>query len=89
VFVHDPLEADLPDIGRAVLAEGDRQIEVDLSARDLRQRFAGDVAERRHSGARFSLHHAIPMLPIATHREVVEQFRELLGRRLARRRTAA
>lgn len=89
VFVHDPLEETLPDIGRAVLAEGDRQIEVDLSAADLRRRFAGAFAERSQSSERFSLHHAIPVLPLSTDRDVVDQFRELLGRRLARRRLAA
>ena len=89
VFVHDPLEEQLPDIGRAVLAEGDRQIEVDLSGRDLRRRFTGAFAEQRQAATRFSLHHAIPVLSIATDRDVVEQFREQLGRRLARRRAAA
>jgi uncharacterized protein (DUF58 family) len=88
VFVHDPLEETLPDIGRAVLAEGDRQIEVDLSAGELRRRFAADFVERRANAARFSLHHAIPVLPIVTDRDVVEQFRELLGRRLARKAAA-
>ena len=89
VFVHDPLEAELPAIGRAVVAEADRQIEIDLSAAGLRRRFADDFAGRRERGARFSLHHAIPVLPLSTHRDVSDQFRELLGRRLERRRRAA
>jgi uncharacterized protein (DUF58 family) len=89
VFVHDPLEAELPAIGRAVLAEADRQIEVDLSASALRRGFAEDFAGRRERGAHFSLHHAIPVLPLSTHRDVAGQFRELLGRRLERRRRAA
>jgi uncharacterized protein (DUF58 family) len=89
VFVHDPLEAELPAIGRAVVAEADRQIEIDLSAAGLRRRFADDFAGRRERGARFSLHHAIPVLPLSTHRDVADQFRELLGRRLERRRRAA
>ena len=42
VFVYDPLEADLPDIGRAVLADGERQIEVDIPAAELRRRFAAE-----------------------------------------------
>jgi len=89
VFVHDPLEADLPAIGRAVLADAKQQIELDLSADRLRHDFARDFARRRESGARFSLHHAIPVLPLSTHRDVAEQLRELLGRRLERRRRAA
>ena len=89
VFVHDPLEADLPAIGRAVVAEAGRQIEIDLSAAGLRRSFADDFAGRRERGARFSLHHAIPVLPLSTHRDVADQFRELLGRRLERHRRAA
>src|SRR5580704_13374159 len=60
IFVHDPLEDALPDIGRAVMAEGDRQIEVDLSADPLRRRFASAFALRRQKSEHFSLHHAIP-----------------------------
>jgi len=89
IFVHDPLEAALPDIGRAVVAESGRQIEVDTSGSDLRRRFAGDFARRQEQIARFSRHHAIPVLPVSTDRDVPDQFRELLGRRLAHRRRAA
>jgi uncharacterized protein (DUF58 family) len=89
IFVYDPLEEALPDIGHAVMAEGDRQIEVDLSAGALRRRFADAFAERREKAEHFSLQHAIPVLPVATDRDVAGQFRELLGRRLARRRVAA
>jgi uncharacterized protein (DUF58 family) len=89
IFVHDPLEAALPDIGRAVVAESGQQIEVDTSGSDLRRRFAGDFARRQEQVARFSRHHAIPVLPVSTDRDVSDQFRELLGRRLAHRAQAA
>jgi uncharacterized protein (DUF58 family) len=88
VFVSDPLEAELPDIGRAVLADGRQQIEVDLSARDLRRGFAAGYAERRANAARFSLQRAIPVLAVMTDRDVLEQLREQLGRRLTRHRAA-
>jgi uncharacterized protein (DUF58 family) len=84
VFVYDPLEADLPDIGRAVLAEGDRQIEVDLSAGDLRRRFATGFAERRARIERLALQRAIPVLPIRTDADPAQQLRALIGRRMAR-----
>jgi uncharacterized protein (DUF58 family) len=84
IFVYDPLEADLPDIGRAVLAEGDRQIEVDLSARDLRRRFATGFAERRARIERLALQRAIPVLPIRTDSDPAQQLRALIGRRMAR-----
>ena len=89
IFVYDPLEATLPDIGRAVVVGSDRQIEVDTSGSDLRRRFAGDFARRQGQIERFSRHHAIPVLPVSTDRDVPDQFRELLGRRLAHRARAA
>jgi len=82
VFVYDPLESDLPDIGHAVVAEGERQIEVDLSARDLRRRFASSFTQGRAEVERISLHRAIPVLPIRTDLDVAEQVRALIGRRM-------
>lgn len=88
VFISDPLEAELPDIGNTVLTDGSRQIEADLSAGGLRRQFSAGFAERQANAARFSLQRAIPVLPLVTGRDVSEQFREQLGRRLARRRAA-
>jgi uncharacterized protein (DUF58 family) len=84
IFVYDPLEADLPDIGRAVLAEGDRQIEVDLSASDLRRRFASGFTEWRTRIERSALQRAIPVLPIRTDLDPAQQLRALIGRRMER-----
>ena len=83
VFVYDPLEAELPDIGRAVLAEGEHQVEVDLSGTELRRRFAAQFAESRAAVGRFSLTRAIPVLPIRTDLDVTAQLRALIGRRMA------
>lgn len=82
IFVYDPLEAELPDIGRAVLAEGDRQIEVDLSAADLRHRFATGFTEWRARIEHTALQRAIPLLPIRTDRDPAQQLRALIGRRM-------
>jgi uncharacterized protein (DUF58 family) len=84
VFVFDPLEAELPDVGRTVVAEAARQMDIDMSGRDLRTRFAADYDARRAAIERFSRRRAIPVLPLSTVRDTAEQFRELLGRRLRR-----
>lgn len=84
VFISDPLEAELPDIGRAVLADGGRQIEIDSSARGLRGRYASSFAERRDAIYGFSRRRAIPVLPLSTERDTTDQLRELLGRRTTR-----
>jgi uncharacterized protein (DUF58 family) len=82
VFAYDPIEAELPDIGRTVLAEAERQIEVDLSSAGLRRRFAADFTESRRQIERASIKRAIPVLPIRTDRDVAEQVRALIGRRM-------
>lgn len=85
VFVFDPLETSLPDIGRAVVADGDgRQLEIDSSAGSLRSKFATSFAQRREAIEGFSRRRAIPVLPLSTARDTAEQFRELLSRRLAK-----
>ena len=84
IFVYDPLEAELPDIGRAVLAEGHRQIEVDLSAADLRRRFSAGFTEWRTRIEHTALQRAIPVLPIRTDLDVTAQLRALIGRRMER-----
>lgn len=83
VFVSDPLEETLPGIGRAVVAEGGGQIEVDTSAKGLSAAFAKDFRQRREAVEGFSRRRAIPMLPLSTARDTADQFRELLGRRVA------
>lgn len=84
IFIHDPLEASLPDVGNVVMADAASQIEVDTSAHALRTRFAADFITRRDRIATFSRDRAIPILPISTEHDVVDQLRKLLGHRLAR-----
>ncbi|CAH1664325.1 DUF58 domain-containing protein [Chelatococcus asaccharovorans] len=84
IFVFDPLEARLPDIGRTVVAEGSHQIEFDSGENGLRAGFASSFSERRQAVENFSRRRAIPVLPLTTERDTTEQFRELLGRRMAR-----
>ena len=85
IFVYDPLEAELPDIGRAVLAEGDRQIEVDLSAADLRRRFASGFCRRRARIERIRrCSTPFPCCRSAPIVDPAQQLRALIGRRMER-----
>ncbi len=85
LFVHDALETALPDIGRAVVADGIDRLTVDTGAADLRRRYAADFAERRARIEAFSRHRAIPLLPILTDRDPALQVRDILGHRAAHR----
>lgn len=84
VFIFDPLEEKLPGIGRVNVAEGGQQIEADISTRTLQRQFAEDFSQRRQAVDKFSRRRAIPVLPLSTARDTIEQFRELLGRRMTK-----
>jgi uncharacterized protein (DUF58 family) len=87
VFIFDPLEAMLPDIGHVVVADADRQIDVETARKGLRTKFAASFSERRTAIEGFSRRHAIPVLPLSTERDTTEQFHEQLGRRMQKSST--
>jgi uncharacterized protein (DUF58 family) len=85
IFVEDPMESALPNVGAAIFSSGGQQIEVDTSSHSLRQRFAEESVARRDGLAALSKERAVPVLPISTGRDVATQLRELIGQRAARR----
>lgn len=89
VFVQDPLEEELPDVGRATFSSGQAQIEVDASGASLRRRFRDDRVQWRQNLAELSRSRAIPVLPISPDRDVAAQFRELIGKHQAQKLAAA
>lgn len=79
VFVYDPLEAQLPDAGRLVVAEGALQLEVNTSDRGLRQRYNAEFEQRLERIRELLRQREMPVLPLSTGQGVAEQVRELLG----------
>lgn len=86
VFVYDPLEAQLPDAGRLVVAEGALQLEVNTSDRGLRQRYNAEFEQRLERIRELLRQREMPVLPLSTGQGVAEQVRELLGHRPSVRR---
>lgn len=79
-FIYDPMEANMSDVGRAVVSEGDLQLEVNTSDRNLRSRFKQQFEDRLESARHFSRTRSIPLIPIQTGMDVAEQIRGLIGR---------
>jgi uncharacterized protein (DUF58 family) len=79
VFIFDPLETQLPDAGRLVMAEGTVQLEVNTSDSELRRRFHHTFEQRLARIQTLSRKRSIPVLPIHTGEGVAEQVRTLLG----------
>jgi uncharacterized protein (DUF58 family) len=86
LWVNDPLEAALPDVGDAVLGDGQLQVQVDTASSEVRRRFAEDVAERKSRADAFALRYDVPTLPLSTVEDVVLQLRALLSRDASARR---
>lgn len=80
VFVHDPLESELPDAGSLVFADKTGQMEINTSNRSLRRRYQETFAEHRAAGRKFLLHRETPVLPLTTAEGVATQLRNQLGR---------
>ena len=78
-FIHDPLEAELPDAGPLVFGDGARQVEIDTGSRKLREQFRATFAEQRAAGRKFLLHRETPVLPLSTAESVSDQLRRHLG----------
>lgn len=89
IYVHDPLERDLPDVGAAIFASDRGQIEVDSSSASLRERFGSSQMEWRARLAGFSRRREIPVLPVSTERDTTRQLQDLIGKRLERRAETA
>lgn len=78
-LVYDPLEAELPDLGRLVVGNGEMQIEFDSGDETLRRGFADVFSGRLSEVRNFLLRRQIPVLPLHTGLPVAEQLRKLLG----------
>ncbi len=79
LFIHDPLEAQLPNVGKLIMSEAELQLEVDTSGAKLRKGYQQEFAERLEWLRETSRLRSIPLLPIVTSESVAEQVRRLLG----------
>ncbi|MEA3278778.1 MAG: DUF58 domain-containing protein [Pseudomonadota bacterium] len=84
-FVYDPMEQELPGVGRLAMSDDTGQIEVDTSRSALRRGFEEHFQDGLRKMQALSRKQAIPLLQIGTHSPVLDQVREQLGRRTARR----
>jgi uncharacterized protein (DUF58 family) len=91
VRLHDPLEANLPDLGMMVMqdAETGEQIFVDTNDRAFRKRFTA-AAQRRESALRASFRDAgIDALELSTDDDLIDAIRRFADMRKRRSRLAA
>ena len=79
VPVFDPLSKELPDRGRLVVSDGTLQVEVDAAKGSIRKKLLETSERRMKSIMEWWEELAIPVAPLLTDRDPVDQIRELLG----------
>jgi uncharacterized protein (DUF58 family) len=79
VVVHDPLQSELPPAGRMTVTDGELQISVDVALGDTRENIV-EMSETRLRNVFVWTHEfGIPVLPLSTAEEPVNQLNHLLG----------
>ncbi|MES2790476.1 MAG: DUF58 domain-containing protein [Planctomycetota bacterium] len=79
IFVFDPLETNLPNSGRLVVARGHERLDVDTSSASLRNQFQTDFQDRVARIKQLSLQRATPVLPLSTAEDTRSQLLDALG----------
>lgn len=79
VPVFDPLSQRFPERGRLVVSDGELQLELDTEKGSVRQRIADFGDRRMQSIMKWWEELAVPVAPLMTDRNPVEQIQELLG----------
>jgi uncharacterized protein (DUF58 family) len=78
-LVHDPMALDLGESGRLVVTEGELQVELDLGTEKVREPLQKYSRSRLQVAMDYLKKLAIPVLPVHTGEDAVEQVRYFLG----------
>lgn len=81
--VYDPSSQELPTTGRLVVSDGEVQIEVDFGKKSSRRRLLDFAEGRLASVMAWQQEIGVPVMPISTAEDVMDQMRSLLGRAAA------
>jgi uncharacterized protein (DUF58 family) len=79
VVVHDPLQSELPPAGRMTVTDGELQILVDVAHGNTRQNIVGMSEARLRNVFAWTHEFGIPVLPLSSAEEPVNQLNHLLG----------
>jgi uncharacterized protein (DUF58 family) len=85
-FIYDPLEKEIPAVGRLRFADGEGQLEADTSNRKLRAGFQTEFEEKLKQIQSASRRFSMPVLSLQTISPVSEQIRDALGHHQSTRR---
>jgi uncharacterized protein (DUF58 family) len=78
--VYDPTSTELPESGRITVTDGELQIELDMEDSSTRKRLIEMADQRLSSVMAWQSELAVPVMPISTGRDSLDQVQELIGR---------
>lgn len=79
VLVHDPLQSELPETGRMTVTDGELQIALDITHGNTRQNILEMTQARLRAVLGWTHEFGVPVLPLSTAVEPVNQLQHLLG----------
>lgn len=81
VFMHDPLEQQLPPPGRYRIVSQDDEMAIDTFATAARRDYANEFAQRKHELEVFCQRYGVHLMPMSTDDDPVSALQTALGRR--------
>ncbi|GMR22609.1 MAG: DUF58 domain-containing protein [Acidobacteriota bacterium] len=79
VPIYDPIATEVPEAARLVVSDGELQVEVDTGRGAIRERLTQFSDERLGAIIAWQTELGVPVLPITTDKDALEQIRRLLG----------
>jgi uncharacterized protein (DUF58 family) len=79
VFIHDPLEEQLPPAGRYKIAQGNRELLLNTSDLIARQQYHDNFLHRRDGLAKLCRQHRMTLLPCSTRDDLVQKLKDGLS----------
>ncbi|WP_417662650.1 DUF58 domain-containing protein [Pseudomonas sp.] len=83
--ISDPLDQQLPDVGRLRFAQHGAQLELDSHNNELRKAYQAQSESRAARWQRLSQKLGVPLLPLNTEREMLDQLRDHLNGQRSRK----
>lgn len=86
-LIYDPLETNLPDLGKLVIGDGELQLEFDSGDQKLREDFSAAFKRKLEERRQILQRRGIPVMMVHTAQPVIEQVQLSLGYRAGARAT--
>lgn len=82
IFLYDPLEKEMPDIGTVLFGANKGRVEINTSSKVFSDNYREDFSHRLVLFEELCRKRAMPLIPLSTEFPIIDQFHEHLGKHL-------